>query len=297
MRDGQIVETWSARADEDGTYQFQEMMRSEDTAYFLGAEYSGVVYLEPLPSATEADAWMTLDLTVYEPSNTDPGLRFERSAWILQGVDAAQQAARILEVYSLVNTSDRTFLPTADGPGGSSGLLVFGLPAHASGLTPHLGLDPARIEQIDRGFASLEPVRPGRTEIAFSYQFPYSESRYVLRRTIRYPVESLRVLGPAEGPAVRLEGPAEPEVAEVGGRQYQGFRVGPLEAGSALAVSLEGLPARSAPLGTLPQALLAALGAGAGVAAIVGTWWRRSRLRGVGEEVPGSRFQDDPAPR
>ena len=68
-----------------------------------------------------------------------------------------QAIVSVLEIHRLDNPTDRTFAPSASGPGGPAGLLVFPLPADAYDLRAEVGLDPARLVQIDRGFASLAP--------------------------------------------------------------------------------------------------------------------------------------------
>lgn len=274
--DERSLGSWEATTGATGHFAVDGVIADDRATYVVGTEYAGVSYVDRLQRGDDGGV-APVNLNVYESAPLDPGIRFDRSAFIVSAVDAERQTIKLTEVHSLSNPTDRTFLPQPDGAGGPSGLLVFGLPMHAFGLSPHLGLNAESVIQIDRGFASLDPVRPGKTEIAFSYEFPFSQSSYIFRRTLRYPVDSLRVLVPAEGPRLLAEDglPAVGRVS-LGDRAYQELHRAPLAAGDNLSVTLDELPARPAlsvpvPVGPEP---IGAVGAVAGALAVLAIWWR-----------------------
>jgi hypothetical protein len=149
--------------------------------------------------------------------------------------------------------------------------VVFGLPAGATGLTPLMGLDPSQVIQIDRGFASLTPIYPGRTDLSFRYRFPYSGSSASFERTIRYPVESFRVLSSEAQVALSSPQLTESTRADIGGRSFQALGGGPFERGTTVAVAATGLPAKSTPF-TFPLWTLSAAGALAGMGIVAYAW-------------------------
>jgi hypothetical protein len=273
---GAALGSWEATTDADGGYRFDAVPAAAGAVYIAGTEYQGASYVQRLdPGAGVENA--PGDITVYEAVGEDPGIHFDRSALIVSSVDSDQQTITMLEVHGLNNPTQVTFLPRADGPGGPLGLLVFGLPQHAFELQPQLGLNRDNLVQIDRGFASLDPIRPGQSEIAFSYKFPFSDASVMFRRTLRYPVQSFRVLAAADGVQLMTEDgtPATGRVS-VGGRDYQEIQMGPLAAGSGVAVQLGDLPARPSlhlPVPISPEPI-GALGAIAGATAVLGLWWR-----------------------
>lgn len=277
--------SWEATTDQEGRFRVEDVPRAEGATYVVGTEYAGATYVDRLRPPDDQPV-ASIELPIYESVPLDPGIRFDRSAFIVSAVDGERQTITMLEVHSLYNPTEVTFLPRADGAGGPSGLLVFGLPQHAFNLAPHLGITGGAIVQIDRGFASLDPVRPGKTEIAFSYDFPFAESSYVFRRTLRYPVESLRVLAPVSGPELRTE-EGEPAIGRVslGDREYQELQLGGLAPGANLGVMLADLPARPAvnlPLAVTPEPV-GAVGAIIGVLTVIAIWWRS---RGLVSLVP-----------
>jgi hypothetical protein len=221
----------------------------------------------------------TRDLTIYEATSTDPGIRSEQSAVVLAAVDPERGTVEATEVHSITNPTDLTFVPSPQGPGGAAGLLVFGLPMGSTGLTPLMGLDPSQVIQIDRGFASLTPIYPGRTDLSFRYRFPYTGSSANFERTLRYPVESFRVLSSEAQVALASQQLPESTRADIGGRSFQALGGGPFERGTTLAISATGLPAQSTPF-TFPLWTISAAGALDGFG-IVAYAWGRTRSPGA----------------
>jgi hypothetical protein len=276
FRQGTIVRSWDVQAQPDGAFTTEPIERVEGASYVVGSTYQDVVYVdwvEVAPDAREVNA----SLTIYESIGTEPGLRFEQSAVVVSEVDASGHTLSILEVHSLVNPSDRTFTPRADGPGGRSGLLVFGLPPNAFDLRPESGLDPNQLVQINLGFASLNPVLPGRSEIAFRYRVPYAESPFAIDRTVRYPVNQFRVLSALDGPPVASSQLAEAPPADIGGRQYRALAGGPFDNGDAIQLRVQDLPLPPVILGGLPPLAAAGAGVAAGLVVLAMAWRKRTK--------------------
>jgi hypothetical protein len=267
---GRVDGPWTASIDENGAYRVEDVARVDGAIYVLGIDYSGASYAERLeqPGTTPL---VTKDLTVYESSQVDPGIQFEQAAILVSNVDGGQGVMSVLEIHRLDNPTDRTFAPSAAGPGGPAGLLVFPLPAEAYDLRAEVGLDPARLVQIDRGFASLAPVPPGRTEIGFSYKFPYTDTSFQLNRTVRYPISRFNVLVPQDGPAVESDRLAPSDVASFGGKSYRTLTGGPLAVGQPLQISFSGLPLPGGPLGRVPAGAAAIAGVVIGLVVLVTT--------------------------
>jgi hypothetical protein len=260
---------WDGQVDGSGAYRVDGVPRVEGAIYALGIDYGGASYAERV-TQPGADAVAIRDLTVYESSTVDPGVQFEQVALLVSAVDTPGILS-VTEIHRLENPTDRTFAPSATGPGGPAGLLVFPLPPNAFDLRADAGLDPARLVQIDRGFASLVPVPPGRTEIGFSYRFPYADSGLQLSRNVRYPISRFTVLVPDGGPSIASDRLMAGEAASIGGRSYRTLTGGPLAAGQGLQITLSGLPMPGGPLARVPPAAAAVAGVIVGVGALIAT--------------------------
>src|SRR5581483_7951225 len=224
----------------------------------------------------EGSSVATQDFTVFESVASDPGITFDQSALIVTDVDASMHAVTVTELHTVINPTDRTFAPQMGGPGGPAGLLVFGMPQNTFDLTPGMGLDPSQLVEIGLGFASLTPLYPGRREISFSYRFPYAGSQAVFSRTIRYPVDTVRVLVRTPGPDLSSQGLTAAEPANIGGTQYRILSGGPLTPGASLSFTLDNLPVPGGIFASVPPWVPAAAGALVGVAVVL-LYWRRTR--------------------
>jgi hypothetical protein len=265
--------SWESTVQEDGSYAIEGVPRLADATYAVGLEYGYAAYVDRVDVSPDGGGAVK-DLTVYESVAVDPGIRFEQSAVVLSAVNPERGTVEATEVHSIINPTDVTFVPSPQGPGGPAGLLVFALPAGSTELTPLMGLDPSQVVQIDRGFASLTPLYPGRTDLSFRYRFPYSEAALRLERTLRYPVDSYRVLSSDPQLGLQSSQLAEATRADIGGRMFQAVSGGPFDRGTALAVVVSGLPLRSTPLGSIPLWTVTAIGALIGTGMVAYVWGR-----------------------
>jgi len=276
FKDGVVAQSWDGSISDDGTYRVSSVDRVDGASYVVGAVHQDVVYLDFVDTTGNAPEARG-NLTIYEAAQTDPGLQFDQSAIMVSQVDSAAHSLEILEVHSVVNPTDRTFAPSTEGPGGAAGLLVFGLPPNSYDLSPSSGLDPDRMVEIGLGFASLNPITPGRTEIAFRYWVPYTESPFTFQRTARYPVTTFRFLSPIGGPPIASDLLTPGSSADIGGRQFTTLTGGPFTSGTAIRVSVSELPLPPTPLGGVPPVAAGAVGGAVGVAIMVLVWRLRTR--------------------
>lgn len=275
-----IVGTWETQTDASGFFEVAGVPETAGAALALVVDYEEVSYSARVTRA-EGQSRVTQDLTIYESVTLDPGLRFEQTAIVIGEDPARSGTLSINEIHSITNPTDRTFAPRADGPGGPAGLLVFGLPPDAAGLTPGLGLDASRIVQIGRGFASFVPVTPGRMEVSYSYRLGYAQSDLRIERTVRYPVDLFRVIAPRGGPSVASEQLTRSEVVAIGDRQHQTLAGGPFAPGTLVALSISGLNVPGGIFASVPPAVPVAVGTAVGLLAI-GFYWVRVQ-RSIGD--------------
>lgn len=274
-----IEASWETQADEAGFFRFDGVSTSQAATLALLVDYQDVTYSARV-SRGEGQVVVSQDLTIYESVAVDPGIRFDQTALVVADDPARSGALSITEIHSIVNPTDRAFAPRADGPGGPSGLLVFGLPIDAFDLTPGLGLDRARIVQIGRGFASFAPVIPGRTEVSYSYRLGYAKSSILLERTIRYPVDVLRAITPSSGPEVSSPQLPTSDVVTIGDRQHRTVTGGPFVPGTVLVLSVSGLNVPGGILASVPPLVPASVGTFLGLLTIGVYWIRSQRMEG-----------------
>src|SRR5215212_11121508 len=210
------------RTDGSGAFRLDGLATGPDLLYFPIVEYGGVPYYPDQPVVLSSAEPAPVDLTVFEATPTPDTVSFERLNMLVMDVSPA--ALSIMEMGSVVNGGDRTFAADAQITG-SARTLRFALPPGAIDVAPQAGLNPDALESTPDGFASTDPVLPGRREIAFSYELPYSASTLDLSRSFAFPVGAFTLYAPQEigevvGPGMAFQG-----TTNLGGREFRQYSV------------------------------------------------------------------------
>jgi hypothetical protein len=208
--------------------------------YFPIVQYGGVPYYPDRPVSLESAAPVRTEIKVFESTANPDAIAFDRLNMLVMGVTST--ALTIMEMGAVTNSSDRTFAADPRVTG-SARTLRFLLPPGAIQVTPQAGLPADALESTADGFASTDPIRPGRREIAFSYELPYTASTLDLARTFAFPVGTFTLYVPGDVGAVVPDAVALAGTADLGGRQFRQYAVQQVVPGSEVRLRLTGLPA------------------------------------------------------
>ncbi|MSQ15234.1 MAG: hypothetical protein EXR50_05170 [Dehalococcoidia bacterium] len=231
-----------ARADDGGKFQFSDVDANSSNRYLVIAQYKGVEYSQPL-SFQGGQPSVSVNVSVYETTNSDVGLRMSSGSLIIAGVDEAAQTVIAMEVATLVNPSDKTYLPDPRGPQGPMGLPRFSLPPGATDLTMHQGIDDLnQVMQVDKGFAVMAPLRPGSKEFIFAYRLPYQGSSVSLSKSLSMGAEQFLVLAQKGKWSVSSAQLTSQGIASIGGKDYFQLTGAGLAGGSTVVIEINGLP-------------------------------------------------------
>lgn len=244
------------RTDSAGQFRVDGLTTGADFLYFPIVQYGGVAYYPDRPVVLDGTAPGRTEIAVYEGTPRADAVSFDRLNMLIMGVSPT--ALSIMEMGAVANSTDRTFVADPQVTG-SARTLRFLLPPGAIDVTPQAGLPADSLESTPDGFASTDPVRPGRREIAFSYDLPYASSTVDLARSFAFPVGAFTLYVPSDVGAVVPDGIALPGTADLGGRQYRQYVVQQVAPGTPIRLRLTNLPA---PLFARPRDLgLAVVGA------------------------------------
>jgi hypothetical protein len=236
------VKTGERRVQTDaaGHFRADGLATGQDLLYFPIVTYGGVSYYPDRPVVLNSTPAGATEITVYEGTPTADAISFDRLNMLIVGVTPS--ALSIMEMGGVTNVADRTFAADAEVTG-SDRTLRFLLPPGAMNVTPQAGLPADSLESMPDGFASTDPVRPGRREIAFSYDLPYSRSSVDLERSFAFPVTAFTLYIPTDLGADVPDGSSVSGLADLGGRQYRQYVVQQVSPGSVVHLRLTGLPA------------------------------------------------------
>lgn len=241
--------------DSSGAYHFDSLSADPSVQYLPVVQYQNVTYTGDAVRLADAQSNAAHDdVVVYDTTTQDPGLRYENATLVLGGVVQATQHLTFLELLTLDNPSDRTYVPTASAQGMATNLVRFSLPAGVDDIGVESGLDSASLIQVDRGLASTLPVAPGSHTISFSFAVPYTASTFSFAWNVIYPAAAIHVLAPTNGPPLNAGTLTAAANLALQGRTFRVLDGGAVGANTTVAISLSRLPGR-----TPVQALQAAL--------------------------------------
>ena len=248
------------QTDASGAFHVDGLTTGAAMLYFPIVQYGGVAYYPDRPVVLDGSTSAHTEIVVFDPTLRPDSLSFERLNMLVMGV--TPRALTIMEMGAVTNGADRTYVADPQVTG-SARTLRFLLPAGAMQVTPQAGLPSDTLESTPDGFASTDPVRPGRREIAFSYDLPYTSSTLDLARSFAFPVSAFTLYVPSDVGAVVPDAVAPPGLSDLGGRQYRQYIVSQVAPGTEVRLRLTGLPA---PLFARPRDLgLVVVGASAGI--------------------------------
>lgn len=264
--------TRSTRTAADGAFAFEDLEVVEGRLYILSVDYKGVRYPSEVGRLAEGET-LELPVTVYEPTHDPSSVRVARLHLLFDTVEGG--GLRVIELWTFINEGDRSLVGEEGEPA-----LRIPLPPGATELRFDPGLSVSRFVPTEDGFGDLVALRPGETrEIIFQFSLPAGSRTF--EQQIPYPVDSLILVAPAEGPRLAGESLVEVGLREVGGEQLRQYGHPPLPAGGTLRLQVR---SGGGLLGVLSPLALAGLLAVVLAAGVV-VWWYRPLLV-KGEATP-----------
>jgi hypothetical protein len=257
----QLQTSSQTETDAAGHYQFSGLSTDPAFQYLPVVQYQGVTYTGDAVRFADAQSDAAHDdVAVFETTAQDPGLRYDNATLVLGGVDQATQHLSFLELLTLDNPSDRTYVPATPTQGMATGLLRFSLPSGVDDIGVQNGLDTSQLLEVDGGLASTSPIAPGVHTVSFSFAVPYHGAGFSFAWNVIYPATAVHVLEPTNGPPLHAAALSASPDLPVQGKTFHVLSGGAVGANTTIDVTLSQLPGQT-PL----QALQAALPAGKAV--------------------------------
>ena len=229
------------QADSQGRFRFEGLEVHSDMRYFVQAGYGDVAYRSPAvqifpdaPSFTEVVAW--------ETTTSDADIVIDRASVAIAALDEEVGLIGILEVVTLENQGDRTYVGDLFEDPESGGAARISLPANALDVNLGHGFGPDGFAAVPGGVINKAPVLPGPSEMIYGYTIPYTGTTAALERRYLYTARSVTVLMPDDlgalsSPQLEAIGPVE-----VSGEPHTLFIASDLPAGQVFELQLSELP-------------------------------------------------------
>jgi len=207
-------EVFYATTDNMGSFIFENIEIKEDALYWLSIFYQGIGYTELFDVVSDNK---NLILKVYDTTTSDEFISIYNSSILFSDVDHLNRELSIIEMITLQNTSNLTYVQGS----GPMDLLRFGLPEGAIDLIIDTEIANADWVQIDKGFALLASVTPGKHELMYAYKIPYSGSDTSFVKNWRYGSNNLRIVAPENLLQIKTNITGDFELLNLEGMNYE----------------------------------------------------------------------------
>ena len=219
----------------DGSFEFPSIEVEEDTLYGVSVIHQGATYTQNVDPSDGAP----VEIEVFDAVDSDDVVTGFNASVLFTNVDPMTRRVSIMEMITLINESRLTYVPA----GGPMDLLRFGLPAGSDQLIVDTNLPGADWIQVDRGFALIASVPPGKHEVMYVYSVPYENSFLEYEKTWRYGTGSLRVVSEEDLVDFQTDLGVDYQSVEIGGIDYRVQEAPDIQRGLKTMFRLTDLPA------------------------------------------------------
>jgi hypothetical protein len=237
--EGDQVQRRQTVTDQDGLFSFGELDPAAGLKYLPTVEYQGALYFDQVLTLVD-EPHQTASITIYEGTTSDQLIAFERTNLLVQNI--APNRLDLMEMGSIANIGDRTYLGQDPGPARSRATLDFAVPPGAVDVALQAGFRAEDLITTPTGFSLSSPVVPGRHQVAYSYSLPYGADRLVISKRLTYPAASFTLYVPDVGLRVSSAQLESRGPTELGGQKFLLFGAQNLPRGTELRVELTNLP-------------------------------------------------------
>jgi hypothetical protein len=234
----------STQADADGRYSFTGLDRDANVVYISVARFQNVNYPTDQPFQLVDQSSYQADITVYDATNADDAIQLERLNLLVVGAD--QGVVQFMEMGSLVNSGDRTFVTANPQDQALARAIKFALPNGALGVQMQTGFNDQDVQAGVGGVLVTSPVPPGRHEFALSFQLPYNGSSADVSMQMPYPTGTYTVYLPSTGIRLDASGLTAGGPAQLGGQSYALYSATNLAKATMIGGQISGLGANGA---------------------------------------------------
>ena len=219
----------------DGSFEFPSIEVEEDTLYGVSVIPQGATYTQNVNPSDGAP----VEIEVFDAVDSDDVVAGFNASVLFTNVDPMTRRVSIMEMITLINESRLTYVPA----GGPMDLLRFGLPAGSDQLIVDTNLPGADWIQVDRGFALIASVPPGKHEVMYVYSVPYENSFLEYEKTWQYGTSSLRVVSEEDLVDFQTDLGVDYQSVEIGGIDYRVQEAPDIQRGLKTMFRLTDLPA------------------------------------------------------
>ncbi|MBI2853159.1 MAG: hypothetical protein HYX84_08720 [Chloroflexi bacterium] len=237
---GQEVASATAKTGSDGTFAFSNLSTDAKNTYQMTLTYEEAEYVSDYLAFDEGETAMTIELTVYDSTNSLEAIRVAQAHTI---ISVGQGMLEVTEYFLFTNESDRAYIGSGEITStGKRRTLDFPIKGKISDLQYGDGFMNCCVLPSQSGFADTMPILPGEREVIYAYRVPYSGQTFDFVKTVNYPLDQFNLLVQGNGITISGDKLTSQGPLSMGGATYAYSVAEGLFPGTALTATLSGLP-------------------------------------------------------
>jgi len=233
-----IAREEEAVTDSQGIFHFPLPQQDTVEQAILQTTYQGATYNIKSQGAGFANP---VTLMIYESTSLLTELIVNDHTMVVTGIEPERQQLAILEAVQFINSGEKTIVssPSSIDP---MNLIRFALPPTASGLEVESSSHGGHLLRVDKGFALITPIQPGKYEVIFSYWIPYADGEWVHDHSLPLGANAFRFVIPEGMATVQAKELNDIDVERIGSKSYTVFKGGSFNIGDRINVTVFNLP-------------------------------------------------------
>ncbi len=227
-------------SDARGGFTFTGLDGSGATTYVVSVPYQGGLFSSNAITLNNGSASETL--SVYDTTTDAAGLSISLVTVLLSEPVTQTGMVPVGEFLTFENSGTRAYVANAAAQGGQpTGMLRFALPTGSANVSLGAGFTGAQTISVSTGFAATGTLPPGKTQVAFAFQVPYSSTDFVFPYKAEYPTAQIAVLVPMDM-QVEVRDFVSQQPVDALGQRYHLLTKDTVATGSTVSLRIWGLP-------------------------------------------------------
>ena len=245
LREGAPIGRKETVADAEGRFRFEGLDASPGLRYTVATSYLGVEYTTAPIDLTQPGG--PIHLLVYETTPLDTDIVILSASMAVPSVDSSTGLIQVLEVVTVINQGDRTYVGQLFSNPDGGGVLRLHVPPEALDVSLGDGFGADGPLAAPDGLLGRTPVPPGEFLLVYAYKLPFAQRAYTIEKVYAYPVDRATFLTATSGPS-----PSSPQLTSARTEDVNGIpnillSGEDIEPGERVTITLSGLPALVAP--------------------------------------------------
>jgi hypothetical protein len=226
------MEERKSKTDDKGQFEFANL--PWDRSYTISLDYKGAEYTTDKMVFYPEENTKTLELPVYEPTESNQHISVNADHMIIQVSDGQISIAEIVVFH---NGSKQIYVGK-ENKDGIRETLRFDLPEGAENIQFMDGLASESVVRTERGFIDTTSFGPGIRRVIYAYQLPFKAGKNMIEKRIIYPTGGFVLLVSDTGVDIKVNGLGGSERVNINNERFIRWTGSGLEPGSEIKIEL-----------------------------------------------------------